>query len=121
MSNEVTQRGIQSSLQQFVAMNGEFTASCIHLGDAVYTRPHQGSDRRLRCFVQAVADLAGKPFNQLRVLDLACLEGHYTLEFALQGARAVGIEVREANLNKARFLYGAIRVEQRRVLSGRRA
>jgi ubiquinone/menaquinone biosynthesis C-methylase UbiE len=54
--------------------------------------------------VQAVADLAGKPLDRLRMLDLACLEGHYAIEFALHGARAVGIEVREANLSKARFL-----------------
>jgi 2-polyprenyl-3-methyl-5-hydroxy-6-metoxy-1,4-benzoquinol methylase len=104
MPSEVTERGIRSALQEFIAANGEFTASCVHLGEGVYTRPPQGSDRRLRCFVQAVADLAGKPLNQLRILDLACLEGHYTIEFALHGAQAVGIEVREANVSKARFL-----------------
>jgi hypothetical protein len=37
------------------------------------------------------------------VLDLACLEGLYAIEFALHGATAVGIEGRETNLAKARF------------------
>ncbi len=101
---ETTQGDLRHALQEFIENNGAFTASSVYLGEGVYTREAAGPDRRLRCFVQAVADLAGKPLDQLRVLDLACLEGHYTIEFALHGARAVGIEIREANLTKARFL-----------------
>jgi Methyltransferase domain len=104
LSTEKTESAIRQSLQDFTDANGAFTAFSVHLGKGVYTRPGSRPDRRLRCFVQAVADLAGKPLDQLRVLDLACLEGHYAIEFALHGARAVGIEIREANLNKARFL-----------------
>ena len=104
LSTERTESEIRQSLQDFTDANGAFTAFSVHLGKGVYTRPGSRPDRRLRCFVQAVADLAGKPLDQLRVLDLACLEGHYAIEFALHGARAVGIEIREANLNKARFL-----------------
>jgi hypothetical protein len=103
MSTEIAESNLQEIVNDFVHKNGRFT-SPVHLGDGVYTRPPTAADRRLRCFVQAVADLAGKPLNQLRVLDLACYEGHYTIEFALQGAQAVGIEVRDVNLNKARFL-----------------
>ena len=95
---------LRQALQEFTEDHGTFTAFSVHLGEGVYTGEGTGPDRRLRCFVQAVADLAGKPLDQLRILDLACLEGHYAIEFALHGARAVGIEVREANLNKARFL-----------------
>ena len=101
---ETTQGELRHALQEFIENHGAFTASSVYLGEGVYTREASGPDRRLRCFVQAVADLAGKPLDQLRVLDLACLEGHYTIEFALHGARAVGIEIREANLTKARFL-----------------
>ncbi len=103
MSTQVTERDLQAKLKEFVQKNGVFTTP-IHLGNGVYTQPATGPDRRLRCFVQAIADLAGKPLNQLRILDLACYEGHYTIELALQGAQAVGIEVREANLNKGRFI-----------------
>jgi predicted RNA methylase len=53
--------------------------------------------------LQIAQDLVGKPLNELRLLDLACCEAHYAIEFALHGARAVGIEYREENLAKARF------------------
>jgi 2-polyprenyl-3-methyl-5-hydroxy-6-metoxy-1,4-benzoquinol methylase len=47
--------------------------------------------------------LLGKPISQARVLDLACLEGHYAIEFALHGAEVTAIEIREANIAKARY------------------
>jgi len=47
---------------------------------------------------QAISDFAGQPFNQLRVLDLACAEGHYAIECAMHGAEAIGIEFREESL-----------------------
>jgi SAM-dependent methyltransferase len=61
------------------------------------------ADERLRQTVQVVADLSSKPLDQLRVLDLACYEGQFAIEFALQGAEVVGIEGREANVAKARL------------------
>jgi len=61
------------------------------------------ADWRLRRIVQIAADLLGKPLSEARVLDLACLEGQYGIEFALHGAQVVGLEIREANLAKARF------------------
>jgi SAM-dependent methyltransferase len=106
-----TENDIRQSLREFVENNGAFTAFRVHLGEGVYTREGTKPDRRLRCFVQAVADLTGKPLSQLRVLDLACLEGQYTAEFALHGARSVGIEIRGANLNKARFLKDQLGID----------
>jgi len=44
------------------------------------------------------------------VLDLACLEGQYSIECALQGASVVGIEAREASLAKANFAKDALRL-----------
>jgi hypothetical protein len=46
----------------------------IHLGEGVYTLS-PAPDGRIPRIVQAVSDLAGKPFDELRVLDLACAEG----------------------------------------------
>lgn len=82
---------------------GPWSAMAIALGNGEYTIEPPAADRRLKRIVQVAADLAGKPMNQLRVLDLACLEGHYAIEFAMRGAEAVGIELREANIVKARY------------------
>lgn len=57
---------------------------------------------RIRRITQTIADLAGKPWSQLRVLDLASLEGHFALEAASHGAQALGIEGREDSNHVAR-------------------
>jgi 2-polyprenyl-3-methyl-5-hydroxy-6-metoxy-1,4-benzoquinol methylase len=94
---------IERQRRVIIERYGEWTAHNIHLAGDVYTIGPQAGSGRLRRTVQVVADLAGKPLDQLRVLDLACLEGMYALEFARHGAEAVGIEGREANLAKANF------------------
>lgn len=83
----------------------------IHLGEGVYTLP-PAPDGRLTRIVQAVSDLAGKPFSQLRVLDLACAEGHYAIECARHGAEVVGIEFREESLAKARFVQNHLGLDR---------
>ncbi len=108
MSIDQEAGAIRGELERFTAEHGAFTAFCVHLGQGVYTMEPPRSDLRLKHFVQGVADLAGRPMDQLRILDLACLEGHYAVEFALQGAQAVGIEGRETNTRKARFLKKAL-------------
>jgi SAM-dependent methyltransferase len=47
-------------------------------------------------------DLSGKS-----IVDLGCLEGGYTLEFAKLGMRSVGVEVRESNLENCRTIQQA--------------
>jgi len=84
---------------------GEWTAHNIRLAPTVFTMRdgHTKDDERFRRAAQIVADLTKVPFDEMRVLDLACLEGGYSVEMALHGAHVVGIEGREANLRKAIF------------------
>jgi hypothetical protein len=88
--------------EEIVAEHGEWTAMAIDLKEGRSTRT-PAPDWRLRRIVQVAADLLGKPLSSARVLDLACLEGHYGIEFALHGADVLGIEVRESNIIKARY------------------
>src|SRR5882724_8002850 len=52
---------------------------------------------RLRRIIQTIADLSGKRWTELRILDLGSLEGLFAIECARQGAHVVAIEGRETN------------------------
>lgn len=56
----------------------------------------------VRRVVQQTCDLARKPLAGLRVLDLACAHGIYSIEMAMRGATVVGIEGRAEWLEHAR-------------------
>jgi SAM-dependent methyltransferase len=84
---------------------GAWTAHNVRLHDDVYTlSPHPAGDEvKLRRVVQIASDVFGASLTGVRVLDLACLEGMYSLELARRGAEVIGVEGREANVEKARF------------------
>ncbi len=103
-------RDVAPEYEKIVAEHGEWTAMAIDLGQGRSTRP-PAADWRLRRIVQVAADLLGKPLSQARVLDLACLEGHYGIELAMHGATVVGIEIREANIIKARYAQQQLGLE----------
>ena len=52
---------IRQPFDRFVEEHSAFTAFCVHMGEGVHTMDPPKTDRRLRRFVQCVADLAGKP------------------------------------------------------------
>src|SRR6476620_11158911 len=105
MSSSTTADTLQQK-QKLIEKYGPWTAHNIHLGDSVYTISDQirGDEVLARRILQIVFDVLPMPLSSARVLDLACLEGLYAIEFAQHGAQAVGIEIREANLAKARFV-----------------
>jgi hypothetical protein len=94
--------------QEVVSRYGAWTDHNIHLGGDLYTFESRPFSPKWRRILQLVADVAGQPLDQLRILDLACLEGQYAVEFARQGATVVGIEGREGNIAKARFAKDAL-------------
>ena len=92
---------------------GPWTASNIHLDGDLYTigKKIQGDEIKLRRILQIVSDTARRPLESLRLLDLACHEGIYAIEFARHGARVVGIEGREAHIEKAKFVKEALSLD----------
>jgi SAM-dependent methyltransferase len=89
-----------------VITSGKFTAHNIVLPDGTQTKP-------------GTAVLAGEPIAQTamllarafcppapgrRVVDLGCLEGGYTAEFAKAGYETVGIDARAENIARCEFV-----------------
>ena len=107
---------ISKQKEEVVRRFGPWTAHCVHLGGDLYTFDPPWMDSRLRRFVQAAADAAGRPLDTLRVVDLACLEGHFGIEFARHGSRVVAVEGREANLAKARFAKDVLGLDRLELL-----
>jgi hypothetical protein len=89
---------------------GPWTASNIHLADHFYTIGEhiQGDEVKLRRILQVVSDAASGPLETIRLLDLACHEGIYAIEFARHGANVLGIEGRQAHIEKAMFVKDAL-------------
>lgn len=102
---------VKTERERIIEKYGPWTDHNLLLADGIYTINENITTEKLRRIVQVVADLSGKPLSQLRILDLACLEGQYALEFARQGATAVGIEGREASVEKARFAQRALALD----------
>ncbi len=83
----------------------------IKLPDGTYTR-EAAVDHRLKRILQVCSDVLRKPLAECRVLDLACLEGHYAIEFARHGAEALGIEGRQASVAKCDFAAQALGLQR---------
>jgi len=95
---------IEQKKMELISRYGEWTVTAVHLGHGVWTQSkHDTPPKRTRRFVQIVEDLVGKEIANCRILDLACLEGEYSIEFGMRGARVLGIEGRETNIEKAKF------------------
>jgi SAM-dependent methyltransferase len=85
---------------------GPWTAEQIDLGQGVFTGGADSdalSRARMRTAVQIFSDQLGGSLNGKKILDIGCLEGKFSVEFARHGATVVSIDAREANIEKARF------------------
>jgi SAM-dependent methyltransferase len=104
--------GVRAEFERVVARFGPWTTP-VYLGPGIVAsdapEPSQGT--RLRRILQTVSDLAGRPLDGVRILDLACLEGLFAVELARRGARVLGIEAREGNVARARFAADVLGLE----------
>lgn len=104
---------LEARHREIVRLHGPWTAHNVHLGEGVWTMGTPGiAPARVRRILQIVRDLAPRPLHELRVLDLACLEGQFAIELAMHGARGLGIEGRETSVAKAKFARDALGLER---------
>jgi len=110
---------IEQKKKEIIGRYGPWTAHNICLGGDIYTIDNRlvGDEIKLRRIVSIVSDLSRRSFADLRVLDLACLEGLYAIELARHGAEVAAIEIREANIEKVRFVKDVLSLDRLRLYS----
>jgi SAM-dependent methyltransferase len=59
---------------------------------------------KVRRVTQIVQDLARRPFEELRILDLGCGEGVYAIEAALRGAEVLALDARTERMDEGRAI-----------------
>jgi len=79
-----------------------FTAHNIRLHNGTYTMPQNGWSMDVNPWFLSARRILNLVFpgdkSRLRIADLGCLEGGFTVEFARMVFQSVGIEVRESNI-----------------------
>ena len=83
-----------------------WTAYNIPLSEGVSTLPGTPSffeDARVLAITRTLRAFFGSDLGSVRIADLGCLEGGFSIALALAGAQVVGFDAREENLRRARF------------------
>jgi SAM-dependent methyltransferase len=93
-------------LNKVKAESGDWTAHPVMLPGGISTMEHLNANHflYLHRVVQIAKDVVGSSLRGARVLDLACLEGGFAVEFALCGADVVAVEGRLNNLRKLEYV-----------------
>lgn len=86
----------------------------IDLGYGLYTIPmKQGDGNRHRHFWKIVEKYVGQDLRGKTVLDIACNNGVYSLEFARRGAFVRGIDIHKEGHRMAKFVRAVYGLEER--------
>ncbi len=88
-----------------------FSAHNIRLDDGTYTKPGgipTGTNATFKSAKRVLDLVFPGSRDQLRIADLGCLEGGYSVEFARLGFQALGIDVREQNIEACRYVQSRV-------------
>jgi methyltransferase family protein len=89
-----------------------FTSHNIRLDDGTYTKPDADYRMEVHPWFLAAKRVIDATFpgdkSRLTLIDLGCLEGGYTVEFARLGIQSLGLDVREANIEAARHVQSKV-------------
>ena len=89
---------IERRKQEVIARYGPWLHDDIRLADGLCTGGANDQPRRLWRVMQVLSDMVPRPLRELRVLDLGCQEGIFSVELAQHAATVIGIEGREASV-----------------------
>ena len=108
----LTKQELVARIAEIKAAYGEWSYD-IPLPHGVWTRGNQGIPHtRLKRCVQILRDVLGDRFASASILDLGCLDGIFSVEFALQGAaRVVGVNVRKGHIEKCLLAKAALQLD----------
>lgn len=103
---------------ELIKKYGPWDSNNVYLDEGLYTmRPEiVGDEIKLLRVVQCVLDHSGGTVEGLRVVDLGCGEGLYSIEFARRKASCVAIEGREPRAEKVRFVKQVLSLDNLTVL-----
>lgn len=88
-------------------MSVEFTAHNIRLDDGSRTKPDAKpfeADPWLISTKRLLDTVFAGNKEHLRLVDLGCLEGGYSVEFARMGLQVLGLDVRQSNIDACNFV-----------------
>ena len=72
------------------------------------TTRNEDQNWRVETFRSVFRDFGFADLRGVSILDLACLDGLFAIEYARAGAITTGIDIRESNLDRARFAANAL-------------
>ena len=89
-------------------MTVEFTGHNIRLDDGTFTKPESTRSMENHPWFVSARGILETVFpgdkSQLRLVDVGCLEGGYSVEFARMGFQVLGIDVRELNIAACNYV-----------------
>lgn len=107
----MTKLEIENRIAKLVKEYGEWTFD-IPLPDGVWTGGNRGIPHtRLKRVSQIIQDVSPMPIGSCRILDLGCLDGIFSIEFALHGARVTGVDARDGHIRKALLAKEALGIK----------
>jgi 2-polyprenyl-3-methyl-5-hydroxy-6-metoxy-1,4-benzoquinol methylase len=104
--------------QQIIDSDGAWSAHNILLKDNIYTIDDRiiNDEYKLQRVIQNISDFTRKDFSNLRILDLACLEGLFGIECARQGASVTLLDARDSNLRKVKFVTESLNLNNIKIV-----